>query len=466
MSGRLFSLACQQCWAIQPEALQQILEIVSRENIPDFEAVAAKRAARMDGTESSRIRNGVSIIPVLGPIVRRADFFSDISGATSVEALARDFNAALNDPIVSSILFEFDSPGGEATGINEFAQMIADARGRKPIVAYVDGMAASAAYWLASATDEIVANDTALLGSIGVVAKIGNPDAKKASDVKFISSQSPNKQANPNTEKGAAQYQALVDHMAEVFISTVAINRGVTEERVLTDFGAGGVIVGRRAVDAGLADRLGSFESTLNELAAGKWMPKRKHKAATAQAEEQTMAEEKGLKERILAALGMSDEEKPAASIDTKAKEQEVRIAAAEKLAAEREVEAATARKQYAEEYAARVKAEASSFASSALLSGKITAAEKAGVVESYLQAAADDLSMPKAEGVSRVDMLKTGIEGRKAHAMFEEKIPDKGARALETERANDASATLTAEREKELLGMTGLGQAALKAVK
>jgi len=446
VSGRLFNLACQQAWAIQPDALQMILEIVSRENQPDFEAVAAKKAARMDGTDQARIRNGVSIIPVLGPIVRRADFFSEISGATSVESLARDFNAALNDPLVHSILFEFDRPGGEATGISEFANMISAARGKKPMVAFVDGMAASAAYWIASATDEIVTADTALLGSIGVVAKIANPDAKKASDVKFISSQSPNKQANPNTEKGAAQYQSLVDHMAEVFIATVAANRGVSEEKVLSDFGQGGVLVGRRAVEAGLADKLGSFESTLSDLAMGK-KPKRFGVAAVAIAtEESTMSEEKTLLEKIWAKVSGT----PEATATQPAIVESTNDEAIERMKAE-----------LAAERQARIEAQALACYNEFFAAGKILPAEKDAFLADYKLAAADDEANP-VEGAKRLDRLKQRTEARPAHTMFTERVPADGDRVLTA--AKDEK-SVTADSEKELLGHTSLGQTALKAV-
>ena len=453
MSGRLFNLACQQAWAIQPDALQMILEIVSRENQPDFEAVAAKKAARMDGTDQARIRNGVSIIPVLGPIVRRADFFSEISGATSVESLARDFNAALNDPLVHSILFEFDSPGGEATGISEFANMISAARGKKPMVAFVDGMAASAAYWIASATDEIVTADTALLGSIGVVAKIANPDAKKASDVKFISSQSPNKQANPNTEKGAAQYQSLVDHMAEVFIATVAANRGVSEEKVLSDFGQGGVLVGRRAVEAGLADKLGSFESTLSDLAMGK-KPKRFGVAAVAIAtEESTMSEEKTLLEKIWAKVSGT----PEATATQPAIVESTNDEAIERMKAEH----LETQKVLAAERQARIEAQALACYNEFFAAGKILPAEKDAFLADYKLAAADDEANP-VEGAKRLDRLKQRTEARPAHTMFTERVPADGDRVLTA--AKDEK-SVTADREKELLGHTSLGQTALKAV-
>src|SRR5262249_42337824 len=159
-----------------------------------------------------------------------------ISGGASVDALARDFNQALNDPSIRAIVLNVDSPGGEVTGISELAEMIFAARPRKRVVAYVGGMGASAAYWIASAATEIIADATALVGSIGIVAAVPNPEKRSARDVEFVSSQSPRKRPNPNTESGKSQIQVMVDDLAAVFISAVAKYRAVSANTVLEKF--------------------------------------------------------------------------------------------------------------------------------------------------------------------------------------------------------------------------------------
>jgi hypothetical protein len=84
--------------------------------------------------------------------------------------------------------------------------------------------------------------------------------------IEIVSSQSPKKRPDPATEEGRAQVQEMLDDLAAVFIEDVARFRAVSEETVLSDFGRGGVLVGARAVTAGLADGLGSFEGVLAEL--------------------------------------------------------------------------------------------------------------------------------------------------------------------------------------------------------
>lgn len=263
MTYPAFDLAASLLWAITPEYLEMILSIAARENMTP-EAVAAQLGRPLANTRKVSQRDNVAVIPVEGPIFRRANMFSMISGnATSVQVLATDLKAALDDPAITQIVLNIDSPGGEANGIGEMAGMIRDANSVKPVTAYIGGMGASAAYWLASAAGRIVAHETALVGSIGVVAAMKQPNRN---DLKFISSQSPNKHADPSTPRGATLVQDSVDKLAQQFIDAVALYRGVDAETVMKDFGAGSTKYGADAVAAKMADSLGTFEGTIAEL--------------------------------------------------------------------------------------------------------------------------------------------------------------------------------------------------------
>jgi len=268
-------------WAIEPQALAQIIGIVedhaslSREEWAErLEAVEKQRGRPLSNDRKAvTVRDGVATIEVVGPIVRRADMFSQISGMTSIETLAKDFGAAMDDRTVRAIVLAVDSPGGEVTGVAEFADMIYAARSvpnAKPVVAYIGGLGASAGYWIASAAERVVCDSTALLGSIGVVQVVRDPSKSRDTSIEFVSSQSPHKRPDPTTGTGAAQIQDVVDAMASVFVAAVARNRDVPEATVLADFGGGGLFVGGAAVAAGLADAVGSYESVLADLAAGR----------------------------------------------------------------------------------------------------------------------------------------------------------------------------------------------------
>lgn len=278
---RAYAHATQTPWLIESTHLRQLLLIAARLE-GDTDLAAELRAARaatpaavalrqgrpLDGANMTTVRDGVALIPVTGPIFRYADFFTAISGATALESLTSDFGAALADPGVTAILFWLDSPGGEATGIADFGEQIYAARGAKPIEAYVE-CACSAAYWIASATSRITAEPNALLGSVGTVMAVADPSHPSRTpprDIEIVSSQSPNKRPDVQTEAGRGRYQQIVDQMTETFISTVARNRSLTEEQVIADFEQGGVLVGPYAVAAGMADRLGTFEQTVGEL--------------------------------------------------------------------------------------------------------------------------------------------------------------------------------------------------------
>ena len=252
-------LLTRQPWAIQAGTLETIVAIARREN-ESPEAVAAKLGRPLQNTRSVSVRDSVAVVPVTGPIFRYANLFTDLSGATSLEVLAHDFNAALDDPNVSAIVLDINSPGGQADGIAEFAEMVNGAD--KRVTAYVGGMGASAAYWIAAAADELVLGKTAEVGSIGAVFGVykssGDDDV-----VEFVSTQSPMKRPNPESDEGRAEMQTRIDTMAQVFIEDVANYRGVSVETVLSDFGKGGVRLGEEAVRLGMADRVSTLESVI-----------------------------------------------------------------------------------------------------------------------------------------------------------------------------------------------------------
>jgi capsid assembly protease len=259
-------------WAIRPEALRQLLEISKRENIVT-EALEAKLGQPVNDEELMTVRDGIATIPVSGPLFRYANLFTQISGATAYATLATDLQLALEMPQVRSIILSIDSPGGEVNGCAEFADLVFAARGRKPIVAYISGDGCSAAYWIASAADEIVVAQTSIVGCIGTVATLVDDSAADEMmgirQIEIVSSQTPKKRLPALSGEAQAQVQTMVDDLAQVFIESIAKFRGVGPDVVLSNYGEGGVFVGDAAVSQGLADRLGSYEELHAELAYG-----------------------------------------------------------------------------------------------------------------------------------------------------------------------------------------------------
>lgn len=256
-------------WAIREEWMDTICSIAVREHeyANDVVALEQRLGRPLSNTQATMVRDGVAIIPVSGPLFRHANMMTELSGATSYDMLSKDLRAAVEDSTIKAIILNIDSPGGAVKGANELSKQIASVRGIKPIVAYVDGDAASAAYWLASAADEIVADEAATIGSIGAMIGVRlseNRPGEKA--YSFVSSQSPLKNASPDTDQGARELQRLTDELAQVFIDTVAKNRGITSDTVLANYGQGAVFAGEAAFERGMVDSLGTFEALLSRL--------------------------------------------------------------------------------------------------------------------------------------------------------------------------------------------------------
>lgn len=257
---RILEALTTQPWLCTEEGIRQMIAIASYEG--DLEALQTKLEARDPEAYKTTRRGNVAIIPLAGPIFPKANLLTQMSGATALSQFAMDFQAADDDPTVDNILIDFSTPGGVVDGINEAAHLVYNSS--KKVTGYVGAMAASAGYWICAACDEIVVDATARLGSIGVVAGI----RRKSEDdpLEFTNTASPNKRVNYETKEGEAKLIEELDALADVFIGSVATFRGVTDKVVRTDFGKGGMLIGQAAVDAGMADRLGSYEEVIQSL--------------------------------------------------------------------------------------------------------------------------------------------------------------------------------------------------------
>jgi ClpP class serine protease len=260
-------------WAIQAAALESVLSIVQQDvSAVDYEifhkcsqekkeAIVASLGTPVEGTRQSYVNGSNGLIYIDGPIIPRADMFSEASGMVSIEGLTADYKTLQADSRVDRIILVMDTPGGVITGVSEFSQLVKNSS--KPTDAFVYGMAASAGYWIASAVRTIYAADTAEVGSIGVVSTYRA--SKDTNYIEIVSSQSPNKRPDISTDAGKAQVQGVVDQLAQVFVETVAENRGVSAETVLSDFGAGGMMVAGVAIEKGMIDEITTLDKLLSE---------------------------------------------------------------------------------------------------------------------------------------------------------------------------------------------------------
>lgn len=341
----IFDAALTANWAMEEGALRQVMEIAARETQITPQMLEAYRGQELERSERATRRGNVAVIDVAGPLFKRANLMTTFCGATAYETVRRDLQAAMDNASIRSILLNIHSPGGEAAGVAELATAINEVRGKKPIVTYAGDQAASAAFWLGTASDEFVIGPTAALGSMGVVAGYRDTSAQDAArgikTIEFVSSQSPYKRVDINTQEGRDRVQARVDAMAAVFVETVAKYRGVSVEHALERFGQGDVLIGQAAVDAGMADGVATFEQVLASLSRGE-SPKAAfgfNPAATGQSGEVEMTEEEkaaAAKAEAEAKAKAEAEAKAKADADAKASSTETVDLAAEARTVER----------------------------------------------------------------------------------------------------------------------------------
>jgi signal peptide peptidase SppA len=459
------------------------------DRIPKHEAMMAKTGSRLDGTRYVEMRGDVAVIDVNGIIAKRMDMFDEIcSGGTSTEKLMKDLQTCLDDPKIKAIVFNIDSPGGEAFGINELSQAIYTGRGKKPIHAYVSGLGCSGAYWIATAADDVTVDRSAFVGSIGVVTAW--TDDKEFYQMLGIrrevvtSTNAPFKRLDFDNEEHRAEMQRELDSIENVFIKAVARNRKTTVDKVKSDFNQGGVLLGTDAVKAGMADNVGSLEEVIKNAS-------RQAKTTASFGAFKNGEINMSLSDKIKAffasdeILPLLDANKEYAVIERPVVEQDPAAAPAEEPAQEPEApatppvtepktapidpDAAPERDPAQEAEALHLRAataEAESFMTTAIQAGRMTPAEKPAFLSLYAQAAADDRLSPLATG-SRVESLKASYTVRKASGLTEEVVDAEANQVILASISGSGSGngSVSADRQRELLESSPLGKSALKLV-
>jgi signal peptide peptidase SppA len=255
-------------WAIERRALEQLVE---RSRAPHAAAgdmpLRAKRA-------DYELHGSVAVIDVSGVLMPRPDLFERaFLGATDTEDIARAVTAAEADAAVKSILIDFSSPGGAVAGVQELANLVASVQ--KPVVSRArDGMT-SAAFWIGCAARSVwLSSETALIGSIGVLAlHVDLSERERMLGIRitpiaagrFKTVGSPHA---PLPDDHRATIQSQVDQIYTIFVNDVARFRGVTLERALS-MADGKVYLGRQALAAGLADGIATLDQLIGQLEAG-----------------------------------------------------------------------------------------------------------------------------------------------------------------------------------------------------
>lgn len=220
-------------------------------------------------SDLSTLPNGsIAMLTLEGPLMKRGGICS--YGMVDHAELINRLSVASN---VGGILLNIDSPGGQADGTAMLAQVIKEASAKKPVLAIIDdGMAASAAMWIASAADEIyVTQPTDAVGSVGVYTTIADWNAHYKEYFKL-----PVKDvyAPQSTDKNRDYYEALAGNeeplkedlavLAQQFIDTVSINRSGKIKG--NEWKSGKMFYAKDAKRIGLIDGVKSFSQVVNRL--------------------------------------------------------------------------------------------------------------------------------------------------------------------------------------------------------
>lgn len=262
-------------WAMRPEQLAVVVDVLAmRAQGHRFAKEEARErvAAAQSGAPRGASSGVVAVVPLVGMIIHRAEGFSEMSGATSVQRFIARFRAALNDESTRAVVIDVDSPGGMISGVPEAASEVFSSRGSKRIVAVANAEAGSAAYWIASAADELIVSPSSEAGSIGVWT--AHQDLSKYFEQAgvqhtLISAGKYKVEGHPFgalDDEARANIQERVDDSYDMFTKAVAKHRGTTPSAVRSGFGEGRMVSARQAVDLGMADRVATLDETIARL--------------------------------------------------------------------------------------------------------------------------------------------------------------------------------------------------------
>jgi len=208
----------------------------------------------------------VAVIGITGTILAEEDtnfIFEDVSSSDDIRRLIR--KADRNDDI-KAIVFKINSPGGSAVASEEIADEIK--KTNKTTVAWIREIGTSGAYWIASASDHVIANRMSITGSIGVIASYlgfsGFISDHNVTYERLVSGNlkdmgSPFKEM---TQEERVLFQKSLDKIHEYFVEEVAKNRNL-KKRDVEKVATGQFFIGAEAKELGLVDELGGREEVI-----------------------------------------------------------------------------------------------------------------------------------------------------------------------------------------------------------
>lgn len=219
---------------------------------------------------------GVAVVRIEGVLIQKSGALGPHLGITGYDSIRASISLALADHRVRAVVLDIDSAGGEVAGMLDLADAIYAARRCKPILAICSEVAYSAAYCLASACEQVTVPRTGGTGSVGAV--LAHTDYSRALEmgglkVTLIASgahKTDGVDCLPLSKEAHSRLQREVDAVGEMFVQTVARNRGLSAAKVRGTQAA--MYLGQQGVDAGFADAVMSpdeaFATLLRQLDA------------------------------------------------------------------------------------------------------------------------------------------------------------------------------------------------------
>lgn len=225
-----------------------------------------KRPARV-----YRVVNGIAVLPVTGTLVHRLGGMRPFSGMTGYDGIVACLQQAMADSQVRGVLLDIDSPGGQAAGAFDCADMIYRLRQQKPVWALCNDTACSAAMLLASACSRRLVTQTSRIGSIGVMmshVSYAGHLAQAGVDITLIYAGAHKVDGNQFEALPAEVRQDMqqrIDAAHRMFAEKVAMYTGLSVDAVTGTEAA--VFEGQSGIEAGLADELINASDAISVMA-------------------------------------------------------------------------------------------------------------------------------------------------------------------------------------------------------
>ncbi len=270
-------------WAVLPDTLRDVM--AARATFAQAGAAARQQFAGAledapDGYSTVETSGRVAVLPLSGLITPGGGgLMAMLFGGTGLNDFAQALDAAVTSNDVDAIVLDVDSPGGSVELLPETAAMVRQAAAAKPMVAAVNTLCASAAYWLAAQAHQIVATPSGAAGSIGVYTahtEFSALDEREGIKTTLISAGKYKVEGNPYeplSDEALAAIQTEIDDLYGMFVADVAKGRNTTTSAVQAGYGQGRLLGATRAVDAGLVDRIGTLTDAIALAASGDVRP-------------------------------------------------------------------------------------------------------------------------------------------------------------------------------------------------